>query len=70
MFNLLSWGLFKSPQEGAQTSVYLACIPYVDCVQGKCFANCQPQVLLDKATDQEVASKLWDDSKVVVGITT
>ncbi|XP_059209635.1 retinol dehydrogenase 14a [Centropristis striata] len=70
LFNLLSWGLFKSPEEGAQTSVYLACSPQVDGVQGKCFAGCQPQNLLDKATDQDTARKLWDISEVKVGITT
>ncbi|KAK5856967.1 hypothetical protein PBY51_010241 [Eleginops maclovinus] len=70
LFNLLSRRLFKSPEEGAATSVFLACSPDVVCVQGKCFADCQPQVLLDKATDQEVASKLWDISEVMVGITT
>uniref|UniRef100_UPI0037E7C61E retinol dehydrogenase 14-like n=1 Tax=Semicossyphus pulcher TaxID=241346 RepID=UPI0037E7C61E len=70
LFNLLSWGLFKSPEEGAQTSVYLACSPDVDGVQGECFADCKPQGLLEKATDQEVASKLWDISEVMVGITT
>ncbi|KAM9341503.1 retinol dehydrogenase 14a [Symphorus nematophorus] len=70
LFNLLSWGLFKSPEEGAQTSVYLACSPDVDSVQGQCFADCRPQTLLAKATDQEVASKLWDISEVMVGITT
>ncbi|XP_071327474.1 retinol dehydrogenase 14a [Trachinotus anak] len=70
LFSLLSWGLFKSPEEGAQTSVYLACSPDVDGVQGQCFAECQPQVLLDMATDQDVASKLWDISEVMVGITT
>lgn len=70
LFNLLSWGLFKSPEEGAQTSVYLACSPDVDGVQGKCFADCRPQTLLDKATDQDVAGKLWDISEVMVGITT
>ncbi|XP_054469563.1 retinol dehydrogenase 14-like [Anoplopoma fimbria] len=69
LFDLISWGLFKSPEEGAQTSVYLACSPDVDGVQGKCFADCKPQVLLGKATDQEVASKLWDISEVMVGIT-
>ncbi|XP_029317226.1 retinol dehydrogenase 14a isoform X2 [Cottoperca gobio] len=70
LFNLLSWGLFKSPEEGAHTSVYLACSSDVDGVQGKCFADCKHQVLLDKATDQEVARKLWDISEVMVGITT
>lgn len=69
-FNVLSWGLFKSPEEGARTSVFLACSPDVDGVQGKCFADCQPQALLDKATDLQVAMKLWDISEVMVGITT
>lgn len=70
LFNLLSWGFFKSPEQGAQTSVYLACSPDVDSVQGMFFSDCQAQVLLDKATDLEVASKLWDISEVMVGITT
>ncbi|XP_070403242.1 retinol dehydrogenase 14 [Nothobranchius furzeri] len=70
LFNLLSWGLFKSPEEGAETSVYLASSPDVDGVQGRCFADCRPQVLLDKATDPDLASKLWDISEVMVGITT
>ncbi|XP_004082470.2 retinol dehydrogenase 14 [Oryzias latipes] len=70
LFNLLSWGLFKTPEEGARTSVYLASSPDVEGVRGKCFADCRPQVLLDKATDQRVASKLWDISEVMVGVTT
>lgn len=70
LFSLVSRGLFKSPEEGARTSVYLACSPDVEGIQGKCFADCQPQVLLGTATDQEVASKLWDISEVMVGITT
>ncbi|KAM4541626.1 retinol dehydrogenase 14-like [Odontesthes bonariensis] len=70
LFELVSRAFFKSPEEGAETSLYLACSPEVDGVQGKCFANCRPQVLLDKATDQEVAGKLWDMSEVMVGIVT
>ncbi|XP_061157923.1 retinol dehydrogenase 14-like [Syngnathus typhle] len=66
VFNLLSWGLFKSPEQGAQTSLYLACRPDVEEVQGQFFSHCQPQVLLDKATDCQVASKLWDISEVLV----
>lgn len=70
LFDLLSRSLFRSPEEGAQTSVYVASSPDVDNVQGKCFADCQPQGLLDKATDQELAAKLWDISEVMVGIIT
>lgn len=70
LFNLLSRAFFKTPQEGAQSSVYLACSPDVEGVQGKCFANCQPQELLPKATDEDIAKKLWDISEVMVRITT
>ncbi|XP_065152564.1 retinol dehydrogenase 14a [Paramisgurnus dabryanus] len=70
LFNLASWAFFKSPEEGAQTSIYLACSPDVEGVQGKCFANCQEEQLLDKATDEEVAKRLWDISEVLVGMTT
>ncbi|KAL2099197.1 hypothetical protein ACEWY4_005677 [Coilia grayii] len=70
LFNLASRAFFKTPQEGAQTSVYLACSPDVEGVQGKCFANCQPQELLPKAADEDTAKKLWDISEVMVRITT
>lgn len=70
LFNLASQAFFKSPEEGAQTSIYLACSPDVEGVQGKCFANCHEEPLLAKATDEEVAKKLWDISEVMVGITT
>lgn len=70
LFNLASRAFFKTPQEGAQTSVYLACSPDVEGVQGKCFANCQPQELLPKATNEDIAKKLWDISEVMVRITT
>ncbi|XP_036398392.1 retinol dehydrogenase 14a [Megalops cyprinoides] len=69
LFHLASWAFFKSPLEGAQTSIYLACSPDVEGVQGKCFANCKEEDLLPKATDEEVARKLWDISEVMVGIT-
>lgn len=70
LVSLASWALLKSPEEGARTSVYLACSPDVEGVQGKCFADCQEQKLLPKATDEDVAKKLWDISEVMVGITT
>lgn len=70
LFNLASWALLRSPEEGARTSVYLACSPDMERVRGKCFADCQEQKLLPKATDEDVARKLWDISEVMVGITT
>lgn len=70
LFSMVSRVFFKSPEQGAQTSVYLACSPDVEGVHGKCFADCKEQVILPKAANTEVARKLWDISEVMVGITT
>ncbi len=43
LFLLVSWLFFKSPLEGAQTPLYLACSPEVEGVSGKCFANCEEE---------------------------
>lgn len=70
LVSLASWALLRSPEEGARTAVYLACAPEVEGIQGKCFADCQEIKLFSKATDEDVARKLWDISEVMVGITT
>ncbi|KAM7367714.1 hypothetical protein PAMP_013994 [Pampus punctatissimus] len=66
LFYLASLVFFKSPLEGAQTPLYLACSPEVEGVSGKCFANCEEQKLMAKATDDQVAKKLWDISRRMV----
>ncbi|XP_028858655.1 retinol dehydrogenase 14b [Denticeps clupeoides] len=68
LFLLFSWLFLKSPLEGAQTPVYLACSPDVQSVSGKCFANCEEQELLPKATEDQAARRLWDLSEVMVGL--
>ncbi|XP_054425402.1 retinol dehydrogenase 14 [Pteronotus mesoamericanus] len=68
LFNLLSWAFFKTPVEGAQTSIYLASSPEVEGVSGKYFGDCKEEELLPKAMDETVARKLWDISEVMVGI--
>ncbi|XP_004387638.1 retinol dehydrogenase 14 [Trichechus manatus latirostris] len=68
LFNLVSWAFFKTPLEGAQTSIYLACSPEVEGVSGKYFGDCKEEELLPKAMDESVARKLWDISEVMVGI--
>ncbi|XP_008311713.1 retinol dehydrogenase 14b [Cynoglossus semilaevis] len=69
LFNLASMVFFKSPLEGAQTPLYLACSPEVEGVSGKCFANCKEEELMAKATDEQAAKKLWDMSSRMVGLT-
>ena len=67
LFNLVSWAFFKTPEEGAQTAVYLASSPEVEGVSGRYFGDCKEE-LLPKAMDESVARKLWDISEVMVGI--
>ncbi|XP_076011056.1 retinol dehydrogenase 14b isoform X2 [Genypterus blacodes] len=69
LFGLASLVFFKSPLEGAQTPLYLACSPEVDGVSGKCFANCKEEELMAKATDDQAAKQLWEVSKRMVGLT-
>lgn len=68
LFNLVSWAFFKTPAEGAQTSIYLASSAEVEGMSGKYFGDCKEEELLPKATDESVARKLWDISEVMVGI--
>ncbi|XP_027711459.1 retinol dehydrogenase 14 isoform X2 [Vombatus ursinus] len=68
LFNLVSWAFFKSPSEGAQTSIYLASSAEVEGVSGKYFGDCKEEDLLPKAMDDSVARKLWDISEVMVGM--
>ncbi|XP_024603585.1 retinol dehydrogenase 14 [Neophocaena asiaeorientalis asiaeorientalis] len=68
LFNLVTWAFFKTPLEGAQTSIYLASSPEVEGVSGKYFGDCKEEELLPKAMDESVAGKLWDVSEVMVGI--
>ncbi|XP_073440612.1 retinol dehydrogenase 14 [Dendrobates tinctorius] len=68
LFNVVSWAFFKSPAEGAQTSVFLASSPEVEGVSGKYFGDCKEEDLIPKAMDDLVARKLWDISEVMVGL--
>ncbi|XP_066467942.1 retinol dehydrogenase 14 [Tiliqua scincoides] len=68
LFNLVSWAFFKSPLEGAQTSIYLASSPEVEGVSGKYFGDCKEEELLPKAMDDLIGRKLWDISEVMVGL--
>jgi retinol dehydrogenase-12 len=57
-----------SPEEGAQTSIYLASSPEVKGVTGKYFVKGQP-VRSDPASyDEETARRLWEISAKMVGL--
>ncbi|HEY5269244.1 MAG TPA: SDR family oxidoreductase [Anaerolineales bacterium] len=67
-FAKLSARLFgRKPEEGAQTSIYLAASPDVEGVTGKYFADCQPVKSSPFSYDEELAKKLWQVSLELTG---
>lgn len=53
---------FKSPYQGAQTSVYCALSEELDNVSGKYFVDCREEKLLPHALSDEDAERLWNIS--------
>ncbi|NWY55104.1 RDH12 dehydrogenase, partial [Chionis minor] len=66
------WKIFsfflKTPQEGAQTSVYCAVAEELDSVTGQYFSDCQPAYVSPRGRDDETAKKLWNVSCELLGI--
>lgn len=58
----------KSPEKGAETSIYLATSPEVSEVSGKYFVNCQPARTSAAAQDKETARRLWRVSEELTGL--
>jgi NAD(P)-dependent dehydrogenase (short-subunit alcohol dehydrogenase family) len=58
-----------SPEEGAETSIYLACSPEVESVTGKYFERQQPSSSSSASHDEAVARRLWEVSERLTGLT-
>ncbi len=52
---------FKSPEEGAKTSIYLATSPEVEGITGKYFVNKEPKLSSKESYNEEDAKKLWNN---------
>lgn len=62
-------GIFlKSPEQGARTSLYLACSPEVEGVSGRYFAKCRERRPAAHARDPELARRLWERSEELTGL--
>lgn len=59
---------FLSPEQGAQTSIYLASSPEVAGVTGKYFARCKPARTSSEAQDVAVQRRLWEVSAQMTGV--
>lgn len=57
---------FKSPQEGAATSLYLATSPEVEGVTGRYYIDCRPAKSSPASYDTTAARRLWDLSMELV----
>jgi len=61
--------LLKTPDEGAQTAIYLASSPDMDGVTGQFFANRKPKTANKVAYDTDMRARLWQVSADLVGMT-
>jgi hypothetical protein len=56
----------RSPEKGAETSIYLAVSPEVQSITGKYFVDCKVTQPASQASDKTVARRLWDVSAEMV----
>jgi len=63
----LVFPLLKTPEQGAQTSIYVASSPELNGVAGQYFANSKPKRASKAAYDLHVAGRLWQVSSELVG---
>ena len=60
---LLSRPFFRTPEEGARTSVYVASAPELESITGAYFVSSLPAPTKKQAMDMAAAVRLWDASK-------
>ena len=60
---------FRSPDDGAATSVYLATSPAVEGISGRYFARCREKTPSAAARDQAAARRLWEISEAMTSET-
>ena len=61
--------VMKSPAQGAATSIHLASTPELAQASGRYFANRRPTRSSPRSYDQAVATRLWEASADLVGLT-
>ncbi len=65
--NLLTPDYYKTPEQGAATSVLLAASPLLEGVSGRYFEDNQEHAAASWSVDQEAADKLWTLAATTVG---
>ncbi|KAH8396957.1 hypothetical protein KR215_006814 [Drosophila sulfurigaster] len=59
----LVWMIFKTPKNGAQTTLYAALDPDLNGVTGLYFSDCKPKEVSAAAKDANSAKRLWEESE-------
>ncbi|XP_034107861.2 retinol dehydrogenase 14-like isoform X2 [Drosophila albomicans] len=59
----LIWLIFKTPKNGAQTTLYAALDPDLNGVTGLYFSDCKPKEVSAAAKDANSAKRLWEESE-------
>ena len=62
------WYFFKTPEQGAQTTIYCAVSEEMEGVSGKYLADCSIKEPSKSAQDDDAALKLWELSLKLVGL--
>ena len=57
-----------TPYEGAQTTIYVSVDEMLEGVSGRYFENCQQMEPSEHAQNEITASKLWDVSMELTGL--
>lgn len=60
--------LLLTPEQGAETVLYLACSPEVEGVSGEYFERCRPVRPSAAARDDAAARRLWEESARLAGL--
>ena len=63
LYWLVSYFLFKTAIQGAQTTIHCAVAEELTEVSGKYFKDCREAECSEKANDDGVAKKLWEVSE-------
>jgi len=59
----------KTPEQGAETSLYVATYPPLDKITAKYWSDCKEHEVKPECNDAEVAKKLWNVSLAMSGLT-
>jgi retinol dehydrogenase-14 len=69
LYKMLNLGrpLMKTPEQGAATSIHLACSPEVEGINGTYFADGKPRQTSKRSRDTKTAHRLWQISTELTG---